>query len=289
MSSMRELARLAIPPLLWKAPRKLKRGFSGHPAEKSASQLYFEWTFKGPFETWEDAKRAADGWDCPATVQKTLDISRKVRDGIVEFQQDGHVFETVQYSNTILAFLALAISLQKTSRLDIIDFGGALGVNYYQNRKVLNNLVSVPYTWNLIDMQSYVAIGKKEFADRNLNFYSDLDELAKAFPSFPECLLFSGSMQYLREPFSIVDEAIARGVKLIALDRMLVSPIYKNKIFLQQTGPYSYEGATFPVRFFFVEGLTDSFRFRGFRLVERFTNDLRLEIDHVGMIFMKGL
>src|SRR4051794_16587839 len=121
----KEAIRLVTPPVLWQAAGRLR------PARPSPTR-----TLQGPFPSWAEAEAHSEGWDQPNITEKMLDAALRVLDGLAPMERDGVIRDRIIYSQTILAFLILALSRGDES---IVDFGGGLGSNYFQNARLLRN------------------------------------------------------------------------------------------------------------------------------------------------------
>jgi putative methyltransferase (TIGR04325 family) len=198
---------------------------------------------------------------------------------------DGVMRDRIIYSPTILAFLLLVLSRQK-STLNIIDFGGGLGSNYIQNRKLLRHLRATSIYWGIVEQEAFAKLGREHFQTEELKFFSSIDE---ALSSAPHCdaLIFTGSLQNIAEPYALLDQIINAGINLIAMDRLLVSPSAADGAFVQRPDPVLYYPATYPVWCFSKEKFIERLTAKGFTLVEYFTSDPDHPFDHCGMIFSK--
>jgi putative methyltransferase (TIGR04325 family) len=233
------------------------------------------------------AASASDGWDSPIITTNTLKAAQKVKTGVAEFEQDGVVREKIIYSETILAFLLLVTSKQNNC-INIIDFGGGLGTNYYQSRKRLHGMVGTKVRRQVVERPILASLGEKYFQIDELKFYSNLEEpMSGTMSSNSEPLLFSGSLQYLSDPFAVLDEAIEGGIRLIGLDRLLMSTKSKHSIFIQRPNPRTHYAAIYPVRCFSRDAFVAWFASKGFTLLELFTGFPGPNFDHCGMIFVR--
>jgi putative methyltransferase (TIGR04325 family) len=117
----------------------------------------------GPYLSWQDAVTASDGWDAPEIMDKTLDVSLRLRDGDIAFQQDTIVHDRIIYSETILAFIAM-IAGRNCGRIDIVDFAGSLGTNFMQNKKILEPFIKeAKCSWKIIERKIVVDLGREHF------------------------------------------------------------------------------------------------------------------------------
>jgi putative methyltransferase (TIGR04325 family) len=270
---LKRAAKSLSPPILLDLARKLKPDYSAR-------------EFEGPFASWKEAEARSDGWDSPEITAKTLEVSLKVRDGIAAFQQDTIVYDKIDYSATILAFLLLALS-RHPDNLSIVDFGGSLGTNYFQNRKILERLSVESLTWNIVERPDIVKLGNQHFAGSTLRFFAGLDEAIESLGGRADSFLFSGSLQYVEEPFSLLDEAIDSGARVVAFDRLLVSAAHRHAVFIQRPDPGEYYRATYPAWRFSRDLFVREIASKGFSLVEHFPLDVHPRFDYCGMLFVR--
>jgi putative methyltransferase (TIGR04325 family) len=97
-----------------------------------------------------------------------------------------------------------SLSLIKKSKVNILDVGGGWGIGYANcveafDKKKLSNI-----NYNIFDLTNICNLGKKYFkkkikiSNKNLNYYSDLNELKKM--KF-DIIFFGSSLQYFKDPF----------------------------------------------------------------------------------------
>ena len=201
------------PPIVW---RLVRRGRRRGPLD-------------GPFASWETAaQQAFTGWDSPAIVEQALAAALKVRDGAAAFERDSVARDRIIYSPAILA--ALLLAADRYRRLDVIDFGGGLGSNYFQNVKLIRALSGLPTSWNVVERAPLARIGAEQFQTDQLRFHDELGAVRVEHP----VLLFTGSLQYVADAFGLLETAMAM-TDIIALDRVLVWAEPKHGIFVQRT------------------------------------------------------
>lgn len=270
---------MLTPPVLWQVAhwvrsrmaRRSGPGFEG---------LIPPWAeFEGPFPSWADAVSAShsEGWDSPSVLHRTLDAALKVRDGLAEFQQDSVVMTNIIYSPTILAFLCLILS--RYDSVNVVDVGGQLGTSYFQNRRILRSLGSIPATWNIVETEAFARLGMQHLQTSELKFFPSIQEAP-----ISNAVLFSGSLQYVSNPFEILEYVIDGGATVIALDRVALHPGREHEIFVQHA-PTIY-GASFAVWQFSRDTLVGWFEDRGFKLVGQFAMPYA-HVDNSGMIFIR--
>ena len=268
-ASVKTIARDFCPPVIWRMARAIKRGRMG------STTSFFE----GPFALWADAVAHSDGWSSEQITRKQVAAARKVRDGEALVEQDGLVREHIPYSPTLLAFLMLV--LERFRAIDIIDFGGGLGTNYHQYRK-LTNCLSAPIDWLIVERPDLVKIGVDSFATTELKFTSDLNE---ALNRGKRALAFTSSFQYLDAPFERIDAAQLTQVEIIAFDKVFMGNTENDEVFVQHPD-HRYYDATYPAWRFSRAAFLDRMQHRSFTLVEDFPQPGQ-EFELAGMLFVR--
>lgn len=227
---MKELVKLLIPPLLVILIRKLQRKKNG---------------WKGDYADWVDAQNEAIGYDSDVIIQAVKKSSLKVKNGDAIYERDSVVFEEIQYSWPLLAGLMFGgMLLDASGQLKVLDFGGSLGSTYYQNKKFLDKFRDV--SWSIVEQKHFVDVGKEYFEDERLKFFNTVEEcLEKENPSI---LILAGVLQYIEEPFKLLDLLFESGFETILIDRTSFSK-GRERITLQ-TIPSSIYEASYPCWFF---------------------------------------
>jgi len=275
---IREIAKLALPPIILMGMRKV-RSLSRVQTIRPA--------FEGPVSSWAEAERQSDGWDAQVILDKTLDVSLKVKRGDIVFQQDTVVYDRIRYSDTILAFLTLVASANDGA-INIVDFGGSLGTNFFQNRHVLKTCMEGGNcAWSIIERKAIVNFGRKHFQNEILRFFETVDEARRVLRTLPRSVLFSGSLQCLENPYFILDQVIGAGVDLLAFDRLLCSPIQEHEIYIQNPDPHRYYAASYPVWCFSRTKFIEYLGARSFELIAELSQRPELTFNHAGMIFRR--
>jgi putative methyltransferase (TIGR04325 family) len=243
--------RALTPPILWTAAHRLRN----RPDVPG---------FEGPISSWEEAEARTKGWDSPEITAKTLQAALKVKDGLAAMEQDGNALDYIRYSTVILLLITIA-SIKNRGSVRIVDFGGGLGANFFQNRKLVEQCSNVE--WRIVERRDIVQLGLQHFQTSKLKFYTHLEE-ALTGADAPSALLFSGSFQFVEKPFVLLDKIHGSSVNILAFDRLLVWEQKNDAVFIQNPDPERYYRANYPTWVFSKCAFSASLREHGFSIVE---------------------
>ena len=201
-------------------------------------------SFEGSYKTWEEASSKCTGYDAKPILEKVLDATLKVKRGDAAYERDSVLFDDIEYSWPITTGLMWAAA-RNSGVLDVLDFGGALGSSYFQNRAFLADLPMV--RWSVIEQEHYVAAGHEYIEDETLRFYSSIESCL--IENKPNVALLSCVMQYLPNIEMVIEEINSLEISTLIIDR---TPFHdgKNQICIQQV-PKSIYRASYPMRIFF--------------------------------------
>jgi putative methyltransferase (TIGR04325 family) len=220
----------------------------------------------GPFRvcaTWEEAREASTGYDSDLILEKVRGSLLKVKRGEAAYERDSVLFYKVQYSWPLLAGL-LWVASQKGNRLNLVDFGGSLGSTYFQNRKFLSHLKEL--RWSIVEQKKFVECGKRDFEDEQVKFYDDLEECFRK--QQPDSILLSSVIQYLEEPYALLEKVRSLGFEFILFDRTPFLEKGEDRVTVQRVPSAIYE-ASYPAWFFGREKFLNVFS-KGYELVAEF-------------------
>lgn len=224
--------------------------------------------FEGDFSTWKDAVTHSAGYESDIILSRVLESTIKVKQGEYAFERDSVLFDKVEYDWPVLSGLMWAAA-QNGGRLNVMDFGGALGSSYFQNRKFLDKLVDLK--WNVIEQPHFVQTGKLHIQDDRLRFYLTIDECLAE--NLPNVVLLSGVLQYLENLVEIIKELKTLNSSVIILDRTIVNKTTEHKNYVQIVPPAIYS-ASYPCR-----SLAES------KLIQYFYPEYRLESSFPSLSF----
>lgn len=194
----------------------------------------------GEYKDWNEVKRITEGYDSDLIIQHVVDAMLKVKNGEFAFERDGGLSEHIQYSFPLLAAL-LFISSNNNNKLNLIDFGGAVGSSYYQNRLLLSHVNEL--IWNIVEQPKFVDKGKEYFEDNCLKFYYDIDTAYNE--SKADTLLLLSVLEYIERPYNLLNSISGLDFKYIIIDRTPFSDCSYDFICKQVVPPTVYK-ASYP-------------------------------------------
>lgn len=248
MSALKALARDWLPP----AVSRVARSWRGNGIR-----------FEGEFPGWQEAAARCTGYDADHILAKVLDATLRVKRGEAAYERDSVLFEEVEFNWPVAAGL-LRAAARNQGRLAVLDFGGALGSSYFQNRALLEGLTSV--RWSVVEQPHYVAAGQAHVQDEVLRFHETIDGSVADEP--PNAVLLSSVLQYLDDPRAVLEQASRLDAEVIVVDRTIVNDGAADRIYVQSV-PASIYCASYPCRSLSERGLVAALAGR-YRLVASF-------------------
>lgn len=247
---MKNLIKRIIPPILFDITKKLNSRKYG---------------WRGNYSSWDEAKRVSTGgYESDEILNKVRKSLLKVKMGEAVYERDSVLFDEIQYSWQLLCGLMYAAA-KSGGTLKVLDFGGSLGSTYFQNKKFLDELAEV--SWNIVEQKHFVNVGKKDFEDKHIHFYYDVKTCKQE--NNPNTLVLSSVLQYIEEPYKLLDEILEYGFDYILIDRTPFSTQNRDKIKLQIVPPNIYE-ASYPCHFFNQDYFERYFISKHYKLIEKF-------------------
>jgi putative methyltransferase (TIGR04325 family) len=202
---------------------------------------FYGWS--GNYKNWESARQHSDGYDRDFIIDKVKSATRKVISGKAKFERDGVEFEETQYNYELLSALSF-IKLNEAAPFHVIDFGGSLGSLYWQHRDFL--LPQLVTSWNVIEQDHYVTAGINEFRNEQLNFFYSVEDCLASVPA--KLVVLSSVLQYLPDPWSLLDTIIRSKIKWLFIDRAAFIKGDNDRLTIQKVHPAIYK-ATYPCWF----------------------------------------
>jgi putative methyltransferase (TIGR04325 family) len=198
--------------------------------------------FSGHYPTWEEAQKHSRGYDDGVILQKVIDATLAVQQGKAAYERDSVLFYEKQYDWFVMTALLHVYS--QNHKLNVVDFGGALGSIYFQHKFLLDPLQSLE--WRIVEQTTFTEAGKKQIHDDRLFFD---DSLSDAFSNRNiDLVMFRCVLPYLEHPYEILEETLRLKPAYILIDR---NPFIegKDRICVQKV-PKSIVDSSYPAHFF---------------------------------------
>jgi len=178
-------------------------------------------------------------------LTKCRDSLLKVKNGEYPYERDSVLFTEKIIFYPLLSSL-LYIAIKNNYNLNIIDYGGSLGSTYFQNIEILRN-AGITINWNIIEQKNFVTCGKKYFTENNLDFFYNISEI----PNMERIntFLFSSVLQYLKDPYQIMDSIKKYEITYLIIDRTIFIEDEPNDILTFQKVPDEIYKASYPAWF----------------------------------------
>lgn len=230
------------------------------------------------YPSWKEAQKASTGYDEDNFIEKLRNSAKLVFDEKEIYERDTVIFNKIQYSWPLLASLIFASSKCKT--LKIIDFGGALGTSYHQNKRFLSK-IHKDFKWRIVEQSKLVNIGKQEFTDKFVSFYNTIEEASE---DQVNVVFFGGSICYLENPYNYLEAAIKTKAPYIIIDRTPIIRDLDDTFAVQHVHSSMYE-ASYPIRNFSYANFVKPFE-KEYILIEEWTCDLQGDSESTAMGFI---
>jgi putative methyltransferase (TIGR04325 family) len=132
------------------------------------------------------------------------------------------------------------VALARGGKVSVMDYGGAFGSSYRQCRAYLPELSSLK--WNIVEQPLFVESGRQNFQTSDLQFDESIDScLAKGTP---DVVLLSSVLQYLRQPYELLDRIASLPIEYLVIDRHPCS--LTDELITVQTVPPNLYPASYP-------------------------------------------
>ena len=245
-----------IPPVITKKLRKIYNRFCGT-------------TFHGPIDSWLNASLATLGYQNELLIDTIMEASLKVKNGEAVFERDGILMDKIEYSWPITAHM-LKIAIENDKALRVLDFGGGFGSHYYQNRDMFKALSEL--RWCVVEQYEVAQKAKSYFQNTELTFYEAIDQIS--IEDNINLALFSGVLQYIENPYSIVDQIISLGIDNILVDRTNFDCNNKaDEVYIQKNRNNKIK-SEYPVYLLSYSKFNSYMEEHGFRLLDYFDSQI---------------
>jgi putative methyltransferase (TIGR04325 family) len=209
----------------------------------------------GNYPSWAAAEKDCDGYDSAAILARVVEATRQVRDGKAAFERDSVLFFEPELDEQLLSILTkLKDNLAKNTPLIVLDFGGALGSTYWQNRQVLADW---NLQWIVVEQKHFVEIGQSEFENKQLKFAFTIDDVCKT--ETPNIVLFNSVLQYLETPYDFIEVVENQQISHVFIGRTPSFEGAKDRIMQQIVPPKIYK-ASYPSWVFSIDFLKNKLK-----------------------------
>jgi putative methyltransferase (TIGR04325 family) len=250
----KEFIKMFIPPVFMQAYRSLRENLN----------------LSGNYQTWDEAMRDSTGYDAEIILEKTKAALLKVKQGDAIYERDSVLFDEIIYAWPLLAGL-MWITAKSGGKLHVLDFGGSLGVTYFQNRVFLDSLREV--RWNIVEQTNHVQVGKEFFEDDILRFFSNIKDCIAE--NHPNVVILSGVLQYLERPYDVLCELMELNCEHVIIDRTPFCNSNKERLCVQHVPPSIYP-ASFPSWIFSMPLFLSVISKHGYKLITEFESQDKL-------------
>ena len=198
--------------------------------------------FEGNYLSWHDAKIKTIGYDDKLILKKVLDSTLQVKNGHAVFERDSVIFNEIQYSLPVAVGIMLA-AVRSNGELYILDFGGALGSSYFQNKKFIDQLKEVQ--WSIVEQENFVEAGIKYIENETLKFHSSIEDSVSH--KIPNCIILGSVLQYIENLNDLLIKINNIKADILIIDRTPFTSNDQERICLQFVPAEIYE-SSYPVR-----------------------------------------
>ncbi len=197
-------------------------------------------SFQDSYEDWQSADADSSGYDSEIIALRVLAGIEAVQRGEAEFERDSIIFSERDYPWPVIAGLMLAAAAGSGS-LRVLDFGGSLGSTFFQSRFFLSAVREVQ--WSVVEQDVFTEIGDKYITDSRLTFHVSIERALEGIS--PNIVHIGSSLQYLKNPYEVLESLSHTGADFLLLDRIPISNL-DHDLVTRQIVPPSIYPATYP-------------------------------------------
>lgn len=193
----------------------------------------------GDYKNWKEASSYCTGYNSQVILEKCKQSLLKVKNGEYAYERDSVLFSKIEYNWELLTSILLST---KDNKINVIDFGGALGSTYFQHSSFFkSNQLDV--SWSVIEQVDFVKCGNENFKNESLNFHYSIEDALKENKS--NFILLSAVLPYLENPYKLLDLIIKNQITYVLIDKTLVYKSY-NESLTKQVVPKTIYEAEYP-------------------------------------------
>jgi putative methyltransferase (TIGR04325 family) len=240
--------------------------------------------WSGDYSSWNEASKLCSGYDSDEIIDKVKIASLKVKNGEATYERDSVVFDKIEYSYPVLSMLLWS---SNDNNLNVIDFGGSLGSTYFQYKFFLRKFKSL--SWNIVEQEKYVEVGKQFFEDDLLKFHYSLESVFNHNSTKIDLVIMSSVLQYIEDPYNLLDKILCLNINNILIDITTINTENTDRITIQNVDPSIYT-ASYPCWFFDESKLINYICSYNYSLVIDWNASYAINLgQHKGYFFTKNL
>jgi putative methyltransferase (TIGR04325 family) len=244
--------------------------------------------FIGNYQSWHDAFVNSKGYNDYKIFKKKKESFQKVLIRKAEYERDSVLFYKEKVDNPLIEVIE-RIRFKLKKKINVLDFGGSFASIYFQNKSILKNKYN--YSWSVIDQKKIIKYAKSKKIKKkikelysNLNFYYSIKNFYKFQNS--DLVLFSGVLQYLENPYQILQYLVKKKVEYILILRTSFNN-QKEQIKVQIV-PESIYKSSYPIRIFNKKQFLSFFKKNEYQQIKtNFKDYLISNIAHENMLFKR--
>ena len=209
--------------------------------------------FSNEQKNWLSALKLSKSYNDEIIFDKVKKIYDDLSDNNFEFyERDGLILRHKPDEEDLIKFLKDKIDINYN--IEVLDYGGSLGSRFFSN---YNFIRDNKIKWNIVEQKNFVQYGKKFLQNDFLSFYNNLEECFSKKKI--NCVIFSGSIQYLENYDEILKKIKTYKIRYIFLDSLPLSNHAKHRIFVQHISKKIYD-SSYPIRIFSKEFFLDEIK-----------------------------
>jgi putative methyltransferase (TIGR04325 family) len=123
--------------------------------------------WSGDYASMAHALEHCEGYDADDIVEKCKTALLEVLAGRALYERDSILFHEARFDWELLGIVQ-HIAWKKQGRVEVLDFGGALGSIYFQHRQWFQQFPDLH--WSVIDQPKLMDVGKQYAENEQLGF-----------------------------------------------------------------------------------------------------------------------
>jgi putative methyltransferase (TIGR04325 family) len=164
--------------------------------------------------SWREALSMSSGYSIDEIRERAIDAARAVVNGRARYERDTVLFDDLDLPLEVLSALLRAALLDE-GRLQVLDFGGALGSTYMQCRRLLDGVTKID--WRVVEQPAFAEVGATHFSTTELSFFPSLRDACPI--SDRAIFLLCSVLQYIEGPDSLLRDVAQTRARHLVIDR----------------------------------------------------------------------